>query len=310
VKVNLVLDALGSFSMRSRYTRPLIDAGAQVNFYHGFRWHQLPRINSRTHREIIVIDCKVGFVGGPGFADQWRRSTKKCPMWRDTMFRLEGDAVAAIQSTFVENYLEATGVLLCGDEYFCFDEVDSDSAVLVVDSSVSSGQSTRARMLFQSLMSSARERIEITTPYFLPDKGVRKELVRAIRERHVQVKIVCPGEHNDHLITRHTSRRLYGQLLRAGARIFEYRPRMIHVKTLIVDGQWCVFGSANFDHRSFSINDELNVATSDRKVIATLREHFAQDLAESEEVTYAGWRKRSIYERAYANFGKLLERQQ
>ena len=165
-------------------------------------------------------------------------------------------------------------------------------------------------MLFQTLMSSAQECIEITTPYFLPDRGVRKELIRAIRYRHVKVSIICPGEHNDHLITRHTSRRLYGELLRAGAQIFEYQASMLHVKTLIIDGKWCVFGSTNFDHRSFSINDELNVASNDREVIATLRDHFARDRAKSREVTFAEWRKRSLFERMYAAGGSLLERQQ
>jgi cardiolipin synthase len=188
--------------------------------------------------------------------------------------------------------------------------VDSDSQVFVVDSSVSSGQSTRARMLFQTLMSSARERIEITTPYFLPDRGVRKELTRAIRERNVSVRIITPGAHTDHLITRHTSRRLYGELLRAGADIYEYQKSMIHVKMLIVDGKWCVFGSTNLDHRSFSINDELNVATNDAGVIGRLREDFARDLAESKLVTYAEWRNRSMFERGYEAFGKLIERQQ
>jgi cardiolipin synthase A/B len=310
VQVNLVIDAIGSFTTTYRYLSKLIDAGGRVHFYHGFKWHQLPRLNSRTHREIIVVDCEVGFVGGPGFADHWLKPKGKKPRWRDTMFRIEGDAVASLQSTFVENFLEASGELLCGDEYFCFNEVESDSDVLVIDSSVSTGQSTRARMLFQSLISAARERIDITTPYFLPDRGLRKELVRAIRERHVQVRIITPGPHTDHLMTRHTSRRLYGQLLRAGADIFEYQTSMIHVKSMIIDGKWCVFGSTNLDHRSFSINDELNVATNDPAVIGRLREDFAHDLAECKAVTYAEWRSRSMFERGYEAFGKLLERQQ
>jgi cardiolipin synthase A/B len=226
------------------------------------------------------------------------------------MFRVEGDAVSALQSTFIENFLEASGELLSSDDYFCFLEAESAGKTLVVDSSVSTGQSTRARILFQTLMSSAREYILIETPYFLPDRGVRKELKRAIRERNVEVRIVCPGEHNDHLIVRHTSRRLYGELLRAGAKIYEYQPSMLHVKSMIVDGLWCVVGSTNFDHRSFSINDELNIASTDPGVIRRLREDFDRDVAESREVTYGDWRNRSIFERAYAHFGSLLERQQ
>ena len=311
VKVNVIVDAIGSFTTWARFFRPLTDAGGKVFYYHGFRWHQLPRLNSRTHREIIVIDCEVGFVGGPGIADHWwKAQSKKRPRWRDTMFRLEGDAVSALQSTFIENFLEASGELLCADDYFCFEQLPSDAATLVIDSSVSTGQSTRARMLFQTLMSSAQERIDITTPYFLPDRGVRKELVRAIRQRHVKVRIITPGEHNDHLITRHTSRRLYGQLLRAGAEIYEYQAAMIHVKSMVIDGKWCVFGSTNLDHRSFSINDEMNVATNDKDVIAHLREDFARDLSQAKEVTYDDWRKRSWFERGYASLGKLIERQQ
>jgi cardiolipin synthase A/B len=311
VQVNVIVDAIGSFATWASYFRELTDAGGRVFYYHGFRWHQLPRLNSRTHREIIVIDCETGFVGGPGIADHWwKAQSNKRPRWRDTMFRMEGDAVVALQSTFIENFLEATGELLCGDEYFCFHNHPSDSACLVIDSSVSSGQSTRARMLFQALISSAKEKIEITTPYFLPDRGLRKELIRAIRRRHVRVQIITPGAHNDHLITRHTSRRLYGELLRAGADIYEYQASMLHVKTMIIDGKWCVFGSTNFDHRSFSINDELNVASTDREVIARLQDDFVQDLAASKEITYHDWRSRSWFERGYAGLGKLLERQQ
>jgi cardiolipin synthase len=310
VRVNVVIDAIGSFRSMFGYLSEVTDAGGNVYFYHGFKWHQLPRLNSRTHRELVVVDCKVGFVGGAGFADHWLYSRKKSPRWRDTMFRLEGDSVASLQSTFIENYLEASGELLTGDEYFSFDSKPSGCAVLVVDSSVSSGQSTRARMLFQTLLSSAQDQIEITTPYFLPDKGLRREIIRAVRERNVRVRIVCPGEFNDHGITRHSSRRLYGHILRVGADIREYQTSMIHAKTLIIDGKWCVFGSTNMDHRSFSINDELNVATNHAGVIARLREDFARDLAESKPVTYAEWRRRSLYERVYEGFGRLFERQQ
>jgi len=226
------------------------------------------------------------------------------------MFRIEGDAVSALQATFVENYLEASGELLTGDEYFCFDSKPSGCAVMVVDSSVSTGQSTRARMLFQTLFAAARSEILIATPYFLPDKGLRKEIVRAIVERNVRVRIVCPGQHTDHYLTRHSSRRLWGSLLRAGADIYEYKPTMMHAKILIVDSTWAVFGSTNLDHRSFSINDELNVVTNHAGVIERLKEDFAKDVAESKAVRYADWRRRSLFERAYEGFGRLLERQQ
>jgi cardiolipin synthase len=310
VRVNLVLDAIGSFATWNRYLKPLTDAGGRVAWYHGFKWHTLPRINSRTHREILVIDCEVGFLGGAGFADHWLLPRRKNPRWRDTMFRIEGDAVASLQSTFVENWLEASGELLTGDEYFCFDKRESESVAIIIDSSVSSGQSTRARMLFQTLLASAQERIELTTPYFLPDKGIRKELIRAMRERGVKVKIICPGTHNDHLLTRRSSRRLYGSLLRAGAEIYEYQPSMIHTKSLVIDGKWTVVGSTNLDHRSFSINDEVNLASNDSAFATRMREDFARDLTVSKAVTYRAWKHRSLFERLHEGLGRLLERQQ
>jgi cardiolipin synthase len=309
VKVNLVLDAIGCFATWNSYFKELREAGGRVEWYHGFKWHQLPRLNSRTHREILVVDCEIAFIGGAGFADHWLISKPKSARWRDTMCRIEGDAVSAIQATFVENWLESSGELLTEDEYFCFNEADCDSVTLVVDSSLTSGQSTRARMLFQTLIASAKERIDITTPYFLPDKGLRRELVRAV-ERGVKVTVICPGKHNDHVLTRRASRRLYGSLLKVGAEIYEYQPSMIHAKTLIVDGRWSVFGSTNLDHRSFSINDEVNVASNDVQLATRFREDFARDLAVSKKMTYRAWRHRPIIERFTEFWGRILERQQ
>jgi cardiolipin synthase len=164
-------------------------------------------------------------------------------------------------------------------------------------------------MLFQTLIASAKDRIDITTPYFLPDKGLRKELIRAV-ERGVKVTIICPGKHSDHVLTRRSSRRLYGSLLKAGAEIFEYEISMIHAKTLIVDGRWSVFGSTNLDHRSFSINDEVNVASNDVQLAARFREDFARDLAVSKKMTYRAWRRRPLIERFTEFWGRILERQQ
>src|SRR5688572_18212725 len=165
-------------------------------------------------------------------------------------------------------------------------------------------------MLFQTLLAAAQERIELTTPYFLPDKGIRKELIRAMRDRGVKVKIICPGSHNDHLLTRRSSRRLYGSLLRAGAEIYEYKPSMIHTKSLVIDGKWSIVGSTNLDHRSFSINDEVNLASNDPGLAARLREDFARDLRDSKCITYSAWKRRSLFERLHEGLGRLLERQQ
>ncbi|MCI0348233.1 MAG: phospholipase D-like domain-containing protein [Acidobacteriales bacterium] len=160
------------------------------------------------------------------------------------------------------------------------------------------------------MLASAKKSIYITTPYFLPDKSMREEMVRAIKERGVEIKIVCPGKHSDHYLTRRSSRRLYGELLAAGAKIYEYKPAMLHTKVLTVDGVWSVVGSTNLDNRSFGLNDEVNVAVLDQDLAARLEQDFRNDISESEEITYQRWQERSFVERGGEWVGWLIERQQ
>jgi len=126
----------------------------------------------------------------------------------------------------------------------------------------------------------------------------------------VEVTILTPGQHSDHLLTRRASRRLYGRLLKAGARIHEYDPTMIHAKVLVIDSIWSVVGSTNFDNRSFGINDEINVAAFDAELAGRLQEDLRRDLAQSHRVTYRKWYRRPLVERAWELVGWLLERQQ
>jgi cardiolipin synthase len=309
VKVNVVLDGLGSFSSTRGYCRELIDAGGRIEFYHPFSWQSIAMVNNRTHRELLIVDGKVGFIGGAGIADHWLVPDKGRQRWRDTVVRVEGDVVPNLQATFAENWLEACGKVLFGEEYFHFPQDSRRAKAMVVNSAPSPGGSTRARILFQALVSAAQHSIHITSPYFLPDRSMLRELERAAR-RSVDVKVIVPGKKSDHGLTRSSSRRLYGKLLRAGARIFEYHPAMIHAKILIVDGLWSVFGSTNFDNRSFGLNDEVNLATCDETVAQRLAEDFRSDLAESKEVTLAEWKRRPLIERIHEALGWAVQRQQ
>jgi cardiolipin synthase len=312
VRVNVVLDALGSVKTTDRYLHRLTAAGGKVAWYNSVRWNKLPRYDNRTHRELLIVDGRAGFIGGAGIADHWYKQRKTHPRWRDTMVRVTGPVVRHLQAAFAENWLEACGELLVGPEYFpeMKNDGNSQGAVLVVSSSPTSGGMTRARILFQLLVASARKSIHITTPYFLPDKSFSDELVRAIRERGVEVKIVVPGRKSDIWLTRTSSRRGYGKLLQAGAKIFEYDPAMIHAKILLVDNLWGVVGSTNCDYRSFGLNDEVNLAARNREFVQRLEQDFMADMANSREITYDDWRRRDIFERAPEVFGWILQRQQ
>jgi cardiolipin synthase len=309
VKVRLVLDAVGSLNTWRHTFRELIDAGGEVCWYMPFRWYNLSRYNNRTHREMLIVDGTVAFLGGAGVADHWYRTRGRKRRWRDTMVRVRGGAVASLQAMFAENWLESSGELITAQRYYPECPPAGTSAAMVINSTPSYGRGTRARMLFQTLIASARRTIHITTPYFLPDRGAREALIDAMR-RGIELKIIVPGRHSDHLLTRRSSRRLYGDLLRNGAQIYEYRPSMIHVKSLVVDGVWSVVGSTNFDSRSFGLNDEVNLAAMDEPLAARLEEDFQRDLEASQRVTYKAWKRRSPLERINEWLGWILERQE
>jgi cardiolipin synthase len=309
VKVNLVLDGLGSFSTSRSYCRELLSSGGKIQFYHPFSWRSVASINNRTHRELLVVDGRCGFIGGAGIADHWLMDKKNHRRWRDTVIRVEGDIVSNLQATFAENWLETSGEVIFGEEYFPHLQAAGNAKAMVINSSPSAGGSTRARILIQALVSAARSKIRITTPYFLPDSSMVRELVRAA-QRGVQIEIVVPGRKSDHGLTRSSSRRLYGKLLRAGVRIYEYQPAMIHAKVLVIDGLWSVTGSTNFDNRSFGLNDEVNLAACDPQLADDLNHDFLADLAASKEVTLQDWKKRSLLEKLHEALGWALQRQQ
>lgn len=309
VQVNLVLDAFGSWAMTKTSLQSLTDAGGRVEWYNKARWYSLSRMDNRTHRELLIVDGRVGFIGGAGIADQWWKGKGKNPRWRDTLVRVEGEAVPNLLATFAENWLTSHGELLVGPRYFPEIQCDHKTVAMVVNSTPTPGGSTRARLLFQMLLASAQRSISITTPYFLPDKGLVRELCGAI-ERGARVRILVPGRKSDHMLTRSTSRGGYGPLLRSGAEVFEYQPSMIHAKVLVVDGSWAVVGSTNFDNRSFGINDEVNLAVRDPEFAARLERDMDHDLAKSRQVSLKDWEHRPATERATELLGWIVERQQ
>lgn len=309
VQVRMVVDAVGSFSTPKHYFDDLRKAGGKVEFYHPLRWNTWIRENNRTHREMTIVDGRIGFIGGAGFADHWLEDKEKHARWRDTMFRVQGEAVTAMQGTFVENWLESSGELLSGDDFFPQLPKPGSAITFLIASSPSEGGSTRGRILFQTMLASAKQSLDITTPYFLPDDSLKKALIEA-RKRGVRVRVLLPGDKSDHLMTRASSRRSYGDLLLAGVEISEYEPAMIHAKIMVVDGVWAIVGSTNFDNRSFGINDEVNLAAMDPQVAASLTRQFEKDLDSARQISYEQWKKRSVWERMVESAGWLLERQQ
>src|SRR5688572_5684354 len=308
VEVKLVVDSIGSFRFGVSAVREMRDAGCKVELYQRLKWDRLSRLNNRTHRELLIVDGAVAFFGGAGVGDQWAKGVRGKMPWRDTMARVTGPVVASIQGVFAENWVECCGEILCGAEYFPRLAKTGGTSTLIVKSSPAD-RATACRVVFQMVVESAMKRIRITTPYFLPDRSLRRALVAAAA-RGVAIDIIVPGSHTDQRWVRLVSRRKYNELLREGIRIFEYRAGMTHAKVLNVDDLWVVLGTTNFDNRSFEHNDEVNVAIRDQEISACLTRDFVNDLTRCEEVTLETWKRRPLYEKVVEPFAWILERQQ
>lgn len=308
VRVTLVMDAIGSFGAFRKAAGPLREAGCRVEPYQRVTWYSLGRLNNRTHRELLVVDGQVAFVGGAGVADWWAQPMGGKPMWRDMMARVEGPVVSQVQGIAAENWLECCGEILTGPETYKAHERRNGVRAFALKSSPAD-RATVSRVLFQTLIEAANARCRISTPYFLPDKAFRTALIRTAR-RGVAISVVVPGPGTDQRWVRLASRRMFGQLLEAGIRIFEYTPGMIHVKMLVVDDLWSAIGTTNLDNRSFEHNDEMNLTVRDARVAARLTLDNEADIARSNEITLDEWRRRPLLEKLVGSIAWLLERQQ
>lgn len=308
VEVRVVFDAIGSKGMLGSSLGQLRDAGCHVHFYQPLTWHGLHRVNNRTHRELLVVDGRIAFTGGAGVSDRWYKGRGGMLPWRDTMARIEGPIVGALQGVFAENWLECCGEILTSPRHWP-EPARAGSVMAMLVKSSPSDRATVSRVVFQMLIEGAASDVDICTPYFLPDRALRRVLV-GTASRGVRVRVIVPGRITDQRLVRLASRRMYGELLAAGVRIHEYRPAMIHAKVLIVDDAWAVIGTTNIDNRSFEHNDEVNVAFADPTVTARLRNDFEADLASSDEVTLETWLARPLLEKIVGPVCWILERQQ
>jgi cardiolipin synthase A/B len=308
VRITMVMDAIGSFGAYRTSRKPLEAAGARVVAYRQFKWYSLSRLNNRTHRELLVVDGDIAFVGGAGVADWWAQPMHGKPLWRDMMARIEGPVVSDIQGVFAENWLECCGEILTDPATYKPHRRAGDVAAMTIKSSPAD-RATSSRALFQTLIEGASANVLISTPYFLPDRSFR-DAIRRTMARGVRMMVIVPGRRTDQRWVRLASRRLYGQMLEAGVRIFEYEPGMTHVKALLVDDLWTVVGTTNLDNRSFEHNDEVNVVFRDATVNARVACDFTRDIENSDEIDLREWRGRPLWEKLVGTCAWILERQQ
>ncbi len=279
VSVRTIHDDLGSASVDRRFLEPLRIAGAQCHAFlpnrllHG-RWS----VNFRHHRKIVVVDGQIGFIGGINIGDEYASDG-----WRDFMVRVEGPVVDQIQEVFADDwYFASGGASIADEEHFGVQEERPGDALCNVVASGPDTESQETLDAFFIALNTAKERVILMTPYFVPDKTILMTL-RTLRVRGVSVTLILPGV-LDHRIVQWASRSYYHSLLSSGVEIWEYQRQMLHGKAMVVDGNLAFVGSANLDNRSFRLNFEASLFVRDACFAADLEDSFVETLGHAKRV--------------------------
>lgn len=299
VEILLLYDAWGS-SWKRHYVQRLEEAGVRAKKFRPLHLLALNIINHRAHIRVVCIDGRIGWTGGFGIDDKWFGNGRSKGQWRDSNVRFTGPAVSQLQSAFTACWAETSGELLVGDRLYPVNDENTDARDGPLTAGLLHGSpsvgSTEAERFFALSIASARERLYITNSYFVPDGDFRKLLCDAAR-RGVDVRILTVSDETDVKSTWYAGRARYEQLLRAGVRVFEYQPTMIHAKTLVVDGFWSAVGSMNADNRSLSFNEETVLLILNADASRTLESHFMEDLKHSREILLHEFSGRGAIER-------------
>ena len=307
VSVLLLLDAFGSAPLKQEWKRALREAGVRIATLRPLRVGSLHKLGNRSHVRAVVVDGRVGYTGGFGLADYWLGDGRHRDQWRETNVRAEGPAAAQLQAAFAAAWAEATGELLTGRTFFPDPLPVTDGARAAVLLTTPAAGSTVAERLLALSVAAPRRRLYVTNAYFTPDDDLRR-LLLAAAARGADVRVITAGPTSDVKTTLYAGRSRYGELLAGGIRIFEYRPTMVHAKTLVADGCWSVVGSMNFDNRSLAHNDEVALVAWDADVAAQLEAAFRRDLEHCTEITAESWARRGLLTRALEPVARLLGR--
>ena len=332
VTIQLLVDTFGTRSLPKKYWQRLRSVGVQVVFFNPFDWRAPANFAGRTHRKLLVIDNEQALIGGSGISDLWdgvEKSDDTGP-WLDLEMMLVGDVVSVLSATFQlhwqgHRFKEAakskTQVTVIDMDRIC-PVADEDplpilgklgkdgeepNTILVTPGTKPNYRDSSVEVLKQTLVACARKRVWLSSPYFLPNKSTRAVLIAA-QKRGVDVRILTTSDRSDKKPVYYASYEVYGSLLRAGIKIFEYQPSMLHAKMLLLDNEWVNTGSTNIDYRSFLHNDELDIVTDSSVLIEKIEHVFEKGFSQSKQITLRQWRNRPLLKhRVLGNVVRLVQ---
>lgn len=279
VQVHVTLDAFGCWPWGDHHIAAMKKAGVHFKLYSPFNFFLPLNYNHRTHRRVLVVDGRVGFCGGAGWAYNWTGNVQDPTHWRDTQYELRGPVVAQLQDNFNDNWEELTGQRLCGDGFYPAPVRKGTAlAQMVAGSPFKRGDTIGSSNLLA--IRAARKSILMEHSYFLPSAEFTRALLDAAA-RGVRVEIIIPGEITDMPFAKEITHGTLRKMMNAGIAIYEYQPTMMHGKLLVVDEHLVIAGSGNLDSRSFYLNDENNLHVLDPAVAHEQRRMFEHDRAKS-----------------------------
>lgn len=303
VKVRLLYDDVGSWKAKNSFFSCMQQEGIEVYPFGEVKFAALTkRVNYRNHRKVVIVDGKVGYIGGMNIADRYYKGlTWGC--WRDTHIRINGMAVNALQTSFFVDWYYASRILVNEPSYFPKVERGGNTAMQIVTSYPMSEWKSIMQGLLQ-VISQSRNYLFIQTPYFLPTEPILMALRNAALAG-VDVRLMVPRR-SDSPVTALASHSYYKEVMKAGVKIYLYEPGYLHAKMLLTDDNFVTVGSTNMDFRSFEQNFEINAFIYDPKVVKTMKNIFMNDLQQSTRIILSEWNRRPLWKRLCESLMRLL----
>lgn len=306
VEVRLMYDDLTNHKSRWYYSK-LRQQGVEVR---GFGPARIPFLrkkdNYRNHRKVVVVDGKIGYIGGMNIADRYYQGLR-WGNWRDTQIRIEGPAVAQLQHSFLCDWRYATGQLLARKDYFPTVAPKGDTPARVLTSGpIGDGPAIMAE--FCRILDESRQYVYWDSPYFIPTKAVMQSLCNAAR-RGVDVRITIPPRGDRGILTPLASKSYMQEALEAGVHFYFYGKGYMHSKIMACDDRTATVGSTNIDPRSFLLDLEINLVVEDRAFTREIKEICLADEKDSECITMEKWQQRPILQRVMERMARIFSAQ-
>ncbi|NJM96565.1 MAG: phosphatidylserine/phosphatidylglycerophosphate/cardiolipin synthase family protein [Phormidesmis sp. RL_2_1] len=322
IKVQLLVDSWGTRKLPMRYWHHLHSAGVQIVFFNPFDIRAPANYAGRTHRKLLIIDGDRVWIGGAGISDLWDGSEKADDTgpWFDIEAAFTGEIVTVLSTVFQSHWqgykpfqtdkatvVNMTNIWPADQPQRRHASAANASDMMVALGTKPSYRDSPIEITKQTLLACARDRIWLSSPYFLPNKSTRNLLIAA-QQSGIDVRILTTSERSDKKPVYYASYEVYGTLLQAGINIFEYQPSMSHAKMLIIDHAWVNMGSANLDYRSFLHNDELDIVTNSQLLLQQVEQVFQQGFANSRQISLTQWQNRAwLKHRMVGNAVRLVQ---